>query len=434
MAQQLINVGSAANDRAGDTWRDSFIKVNANETELYSLALDNIVVVKQASDLAGTLDSAKEYFIDGIIDMGSQSIEVPVGGLSLKGYNLEISQLVSTASSYTMFVSPVGNSGNLLAMDMAVETSGSGSKVYDLTDATGFNAVEVVRINYNNCTSLGTLDGYRQGLESGTGRFGGTPELTLAGEWLGGFFIDTSIVRGLDDGAYSLFSAGTAFTMASRFRSNQNIDLPASASFVDFAPANFPNPSTLELEECRVTRNGVADASDANLTPNISASDLESSWFNNNGLPNTFEGGELDVTTEVETVIGTVDVFVDLLGTYTSTDLQHFDSPASGQLRHLGQSPIEYAVSVDVPLAGGANDVAGLKIVIFRFASSSFEDGKAVRRVINSLQGARNMAYFNFSSRITLNQNDYVKLMVANHTDATNVTAELNSSLLVGAR
>ena len=34
--------------------------------------LANRVIVTQASDLSGTLDSTVEYFIDGVVDMGSQ--------------------------------------------------------------------------------------------------------------------------------------------------------------------------------------------------------------------------------------------------------------------------------------------------------------------------------------------------------------------------
>lgn len=434
MAQQLINVGTVANDGTGDTWRDALVKVNANETELFSAILANRVVVTQASDLAGALSSDVEYFIDGTVDMGSQSISVPAGGIHIKGFNLILSQLISTASGYTMFVSPVGNSGGVQIIDLAIETSGSGSQVYDLTDATGFNAVEVVRVNYNNCTSLGTLNGYRQGLETGTGRFGGSPELTLAGTWIGGFFIDTSIIRSLTNSAFTLYKAGGSFTMASRFRSNQNLDLPALASFLDFAPSNFPNSSTLQLDGCIVTRNGVSDASDTNLTPNISAGDLASSWNNNNGLPNTFEGGELNITSEITSTISTINVFVDLAGTYASSDLEHFDSPSNGQLRHLGSSPVDYKVSVDIVLDGGANDEADIKIVIFRDATSSDEDAKVVRRVINNLQGGRNVAYFNFFDNITLNKNDYVRIQVANASDTSNMTAELDSSFTVEAR
>lgn len=438
MAQQLISIGSTANDGTGTNWRTAWEYTNDNFTELFtsveSLKLNNRVVVKSASDLSGTLDSTKDYFIDGVIDMGSQSIEVPAGGLSISGYNLKVSKLASTASSYTLFTSPVGGSGDLIFKDLSIEVSGSGSKVYDITGATGFEGFEIVRLNYDNCSSLGTISEYRQGLESGTGRFGGTPELELSGAWVGGYFIDSSIVRSLDAGSYSLFKAGSGFVMSSRFRTNQNIDLPIGVSFVDFSVSNFPNPSTLQLTECIVTRNGVIDSTDSLLTPNIASSELPCDWSSNNGLPNTFVGGELNVTTEIATTITTAGVFVDLDGTYTPSDLQHFDSPSNGQLRYLGSSPREFSLSGQLVVDGTANDEVDIKIVVFRSASSTFEDVKTQRRVVNSLLGGRDVAYFVIVGNITLDENDYVKLQVANVNATADVTAELDSFFTVSAR
>ena len=66
-----------------------------NNTVDPATGLSNRVVVTEASDLSGTLDHTKEYFIDGIVDMGSQSVEVPQGGLNLTGYNFHISKLIS---------------------------------------------------------------------------------------------------------------------------------------------------------------------------------------------------------------------------------------------------------------------------------------------------------------------------------------------------
>ena len=83
--------------------------------------------------------------------------------------------------------------------------------------------------------------------------------------------------------------------------------------------------------------------------------------------------------------------------------LQHFDEPANGQLRHLGQSPIEYKVSGQLVLDSNSNDEVDLKIVIWRSATSTFEDGKTIRRVINNLQGGRDVAYFVLSDNIILN-------------------------------
>ena len=163
--------------------------------------------------------------------MGATSIEIPSGGINIKGYDFNISGLTSSENSYTMFTSPVGGSGDILWSDFKIEVTGTSSQVLDVVADTGFEAFEIDRINFNDCTSLGEIDNYRQGLETGTGRFGGTPNLILSGAWIGGYFIETSIVRSLTDGSYSLYEEGTAFTMASRFRSNQNIDLNTTVAF-----------------------------------------------------------------------------------------------------------------------------------------------------------------------------------------------------------
>tara|TARA_R110000744_G_scaffold246942_1_gene363462 strand:- start:26977 stop:28260 length:1284 start_codon:yes stop_codon:yes gene_type:complete len=392
------------------------------------------VLVKTASDLAGSLSSAVEYVIDGVIDMGSQSIEVPVGGLTIDGYSFDVSKLISSASNYTMFTSPISGSGDLLCRDFAIEVTGTSSKVYEVVDATGNNAIELARINYNDCTSLGSWDGYRQGLEFGTGRFGGKPELELIGTWAGGFFADVSIARGLVDGAYSIYKAGAGFSMASRFRSNQNIDLPASASFFDFSPSNFTNPSAVQMDHCFVTRSGVFNPEDSNLTPNITSSALACAWNGNVGMKNTFVGGREDLTAEVLTTISVINTFVDLAGTYTASDLQHFDSPVSGQLRHLGNNPREFKVLADLTIDGTANNVIGVKVVKWDDSAGVFVDSTTQVRQINSLVGGRDVAFFTITTAVALDRDDFVKLQVSNQTGTGNVTAELGSFYLVEER
>lgn len=395
----------------------------------------NARVVTSASQLAGALDSSVEYVIDGVIDMGSQSIEVPAGGLYLSGYNFDTSKLISSATGYTMFTSPAGGSGNILGKDYAVEVTGSASQVYDLTSATGFDAFEFSRVNYNNCESLGEINGYRQGFESGTGRFGGKPELTLSGTWLGGYFIDASIVRSLTDGAYSLFSAGAGFSMASRFRSNMNIDLPASASYFDFSPSNFPNPSTVQVEGGIMTRNGSFNAEDVNYTPNMQSGDLSSKWKGNNGMKNTFEGGAISVTVSTPTVIGSIGGFVEIAAsTWTSSDLQHFDNPLNGRLRHLGNTPLEYKVVASFALSSTANNEITLRVSKWDDSAGSSFVVLDQSRQVNNLVGGRDVAFFDVDINTTLNTNDFIYLEVANNTATNNVTAEVDSYMVVEER
>ena len=103
-----------------------------NNTVDPATGLSNRVVVTEASDFAGTLDSTKQYFLDGIIDMGAQTIEVPAGGLNITGYTFDLSKLICSDAAYTLFTSPVTGSGNIIDRDFAIEVTGSGSQVYDL--------------------------------------------------------------------------------------------------------------------------------------------------------------------------------------------------------------------------------------------------------------------------------------------------------------
>ena len=314
-----------------------------------------------------------------------------------------------------------------------MSVTGAGAKVFDLTDATGFNAFEFARINYIDCTSLGDIYDYRQGLEEGTGRFGGSPTLTLHGTWLGGYRITTSLVRSLSAGMTTpLFEAGTAFVMNSRFLTDINCDLPASASFCDFAAANFTNPSTLQVKGAIFSRDGAFDASDSNIFENLAPSDLACDWDANIGIPNTFVGGEINTTAEVTTTITAVDTITDLNGTFATANLQHFDSPASGQLRHIGINPREYVVNFDFLIEGGQNDE--LKLHLYKYDGATSASVYSTTRGVNNFVGGRDVAFFTNQTSVTLDQNDYVYWRIENVTDGSNLTLELDSSWSVKER
>ena len=395
---------------------------------------NSVVYVQDASHF-GVIDSTKVYIIDGVVDMGTTSVVVPPTGITLMGYSFDVSQLVSTEDNYTMFVSesiPIG-SGNVLFHDLGITTSGTNSKVYELYDATGFNAIETQRVNYNDCTALGDLYDYRQGLEDGTGRFGGSPCLSLHGTWVGGYRISNSIVRSMSDSTTEpLFKEGTSFIMNSRFSTNINCDLGTLQPFIDFSPANFPNPSTLQLKDCEMTRDGVYDADDVNLTPNIDQTNLSCQWSGNNGLRNTFVGGEGELTTEIETVIATIDTSVVVLGTQTMTDLQHFDSPANGQLRFNGSSPSEYSVKWDFVLEGTQSNEYCLELMRDRGGVETLIHQQI--RTINNLQGGRDVAYYSGSHHENLIAGDFTFWKVKNLSGTGNCTLELGSTWDVDAR
>lgn len=64
------------------------------------------IIVRSGEQLMGALVSNRVYFIDAVIDMGTNEIIVPPGGLTLEGHGYDISKLFSTENSYSMFKTP----------------------------------------------------------------------------------------------------------------------------------------------------------------------------------------------------------------------------------------------------------------------------------------------------------------------------------------
>jgi len=402
--------------------------------------VQNRVIVTQANvgtTLGGTIDSTKEYFIDGQIDTGTTQITVPATGMTLTGYNFDLSALYSSENNYTMFISDVGGSGNILGRDYEIRVTGTGSKVYDITDANGFNAFEFARVNYSDCTSLGEITNYRQGLENGTGRFGGSPSLTLSGTWLGGYRIVTSIVRSMSNTTTEpLFKAGAGFTMASRFATDMNVDLGDLQPLLDFSPSNFVNPSTLQLQETILTRGGNLDPTDSNITPNIEPSDLESYWKRNVGVSNTYVGGTITVVSESLTTISAVDTWTDIEGVFLGTGLQHFSSNSDGELTHDGVSPREFEFTGSFIIESSANRSLSIRFNKWDNSTSTFTplNYTIQTRTVNSLVGGRDVALFVVDVGGELDQGDYLKIQVRNNTDSNNVTLENSSFYRVQER
>lgn len=344
----------------------------------------------------------------------------------MRGTQSDLTGIGSTSDNFTLFRG-VG-SGNVFLSNIYVSVTGSGSKVNDLSNS-GSSAYEMLSVNFYGCTSLGSLDGYRQLSMLNCGLFGGSPEITLSGS-MNGIFIDTCLASGLDSGfSGSLLKAGSGLTLASRFRSNMRVDLPSNASFCDFSTSNFLDSSLCQMNGGQYSRNGVVNSGDNNFFPTLDPDDLVCEWRDNNGLRNTHEGGKMEVTSESLTSIATSGVYYDAAGTWTASDLQHFSSPANGQLKNDGKNPQEFLISGSFIIDGGANDVVSIKVLKWNDADSVFEDVSVSSQQVLSIIGGRDVAIINILDAVTLEVDDYVKIQVANLSDTTNVTLENGSKI-----
>ena len=77
MAQQLINIGSAADDGTGDTGRVAFDKVNDNFTELYGFAQVNYTAITTATYAITDAELVVGTNIFGVNYAGAVAITLP---------------------------------------------------------------------------------------------------------------------------------------------------------------------------------------------------------------------------------------------------------------------------------------------------------------------------------------------------------------------
>ena len=392
----------------------------------------NITQKNASAVLGGIIDSTKPHKVIGNVNWAGIQCTIPAGGMLIEGDSGGTSSLFNSEDGETLFVG--ANCGTVLTRDITLTASGVGSKVFDVVANDPLDSVQFRDVIFKDCSSIGEFSGFFQGTEFDTIRQGGTPTMIFSGTWAGGYLIETSIAFGLLDGAYSLFCSGTALSFGTRFKSNINATLTANNSLSDFTAADFLNPSGFQLQSTIVSRNGVFNASDPTITPGSAASDLSSKWKLNTGIGNTFEGGKLIVTAEATNVISDPAVYYDITGIMTPSELAHFDNPANGQLRHLGNSPVDYEVKADIPIRGDDGDVIHVKIVKWDDSAASFEDVYIQERVINNFTGGSDKAFFNIATYVVLDKNDYIKAQYRNTSDTSNITVENSSYLLLKER
>lgn len=332
---------------------------------------EKTVIVKDSSQLSGSLDTSVLYLIDGIVDMGTTQIEVPPSGLNISGLGFGISYLISSEDNYTMFTKNGSYAGNLFLKSLEIEASGTNSKVFDLDNDGNFSAVELETINFNNCTEIGTLTDYRQFLAINLGIFGCSDGLAFAGTWAGGARISTAIVRGFGSSG-TVFKAGAGLTFNSRFITDINMQIPIGATGIDLSASNIVNDEGFQIINASFSGGG-------DYLPNIDHGDrkvnIKGTKFidDTNNNRNTYVGAQWYITTEVATSI-TQNVLTKLAGTTTYLDEQWFRNTTDNAFIFDSSLATEVEIKGVLSVTGGNNNQIDVVIRHWDNSASSYTD------------------------------------------------------------
>jgi len=396
---------------------------------------NSTVIVRTAADLSGTLSSDVVYLVDGEIDMGTQAITVPSGGLEIGGYGLNVSKLTSTENSYTMFVDSASDAGNLFLSDITVDVSGTSSQVFDLDNSGANGAVEMNTINFENCTSLGTLDAYRQFLLFNSFWNNCDDGITFAGTWAGGASIRTFLVRNFGaTGTVFTGSTSPALTFGSRFICDGNINVPSGATVYDFEASMFTNDAGFELITGEYSGDGTVIAVKSPVIDNTST---KSRHRDNNGMMNTYVGGRwyIDTGDSTATTISTQDTYVKAAGTTTEEDLQWFSSSGDNDLTYDSTQTVEVQIagSINVSaVSGGSDKNITLTLRHWDDSAGAYVDLPNKAKGVSTSAGTfHNIGIIGYASMDT---DDRIELWIENNSDTVNLTVDEGSLLSISER
>ena len=415
--EEIVELPEALLRGSEDTYN---ISAGASTTTINNIVSgatpQQVVYVREAADLAGTLDSSKLYFLDGQIDMGTQSIVVPPGGLNVAGHGFGISGLFSTENNFTLFVDDGTYSGDLFLTDLDIRVSGTGSKVFELDNQENFNAVEWNTTNFIACTSLGNLANYRQGLTRNVAWISCKDGVTMTGNWSGGFAVLDSIVVGAPMTG-TLFKAGVGLSIAGSFRSNINIlGMGTLGIFCDFAPSNFVLDGGFFLDAVRANPA-------TNTLPNMPATSTKASIRNCIGIGNTYPGSASTPSADSVVTIAAANTLYQITNAVTATEEYWTSIANTNGIQHDSTQTTQYVVGGTMSFSGSAGREMAVQIRKWDNSASGYVNvGPEYRATLNGGPAGTKAENLSFGAVVELDQNDRVEVWVKNLTDTTNIT------------
>lgn len=400
----------------------------------FTPAIDKRIIIKEAWQLSWTLRSDTEYLIDGEIDLGTNTIAVPSGGLTMVWLWFNISKLYSTQDNYTMF-NGGGTSWNIALRWMEISASWLNSKLFNINNNWNNGAAEFLDCNIGSfsrlTTSFGNFDNYRQLRFDGCGFINYSDWFTLNWTFNGWVAVTDSII--LSSQSWStLFKEGTSFVMNGSSISNINASSwlnNANSVVWDFQESNIASDEWFVLDSARF-------GSLVNPLPNLDSGSTKTFFRSCVGIDNTFIWWIWQLTTEAATTIA-IGTITKLAWTTTYKALEHFSSNWDNSLVYNSTIQKDFVITWTAVLSWGlwfAWDSVTLTIRKWDDSLSAYENLDEYTKIVPNSVGVAEVLDIAFFSYATLNQNDRIELWVTNNSWAADITLSTSSFLKMSTR
>lgn len=409
MAQQIINIGTAANDGTGTNWRDAWDYTNDNFTELYASQTANpVIYVAEEADFPTqdattiTLEAGKIYMFTATFSTGKKF--TVQDGAKLTSFNF-FSPVLTYTGTGSMFT---GTDASFSIRECRI--SCPSAQVFNFTDTVGGVFYFLMYdMQILEATKFGTFNNM----------------LTVLIQGSSGLDIDDGI--SLSGANMNIFSISKLF-IASTSATFEGIDFGTAISntievdnFIPFGPAgsigikgaassaNVPTGNLATVAGC--------DFSSV-TTPlsGITTNDIRWRFNRNAGVRDTIIDALLSLTANATaTTIATISTPVLVAGTWVVEDESLMTGTTAGRVTMNSEVTRRLPVScvLDVEPASGTNKL--IKVYLYKNGTKITASGRQVK------VDSANPLNVSLVWQLDLAENDYLELYVENNTDAVDI-------------
>lgn len=411
MAQQLIGVGSAANDRNGDPWRTAMIKTNENFTELYDFN-DSIqlVYVAQESDFPAqdattiTLEASQVY-----VATGSFSVEknfICENGSAITAFNQLGIVLTYTGTGFMFTGVDVNFTANLIGL------SAPSAALFSFSDVSVANSHVFIFSNGSviSCAKFGTFTSLASIVVDNVGVFSTSNGVTIAGTgWRVWRFQNFGQIS--SSATFVGFDLGVATCNLIEF-STLFLNVPLGAIGIKGAPAsaNVISGNLAKVINCDFIGGITASLS------GIAEDDIRWNFELNNTIKDTMPDAMASLNgNATETVISVAATPVLVAGAFTTERDAQFTVTAAGRATYLGDRDITAPVDIVATIESASGTNKDIKVYLALNGAVIANSAKSNR------VGAADPKNTTCPWQLTLSKNDYLEIWVENTTDTTNL-------------
>ena len=349
MAKQVINVGTAADDRTGDTWRSAMQKSNSNFTELFDFdASLGFVFIAQESDFpiqdATTITLAADT-VHIITASFSTAKKFTCNDGAVLTMDNQFGPVLTYSGTGNMFT---GTDAFFTIRDIGI--SCPSAQVFGFTDTVpGTTVFLAINITIFFCSKVGTFTSINALDLSGSNSLGSGDGITMAGT---GTLLMSIRQFAIASTSASFKAIDLGSTVISNIEASNLIVIAPAGAFGISGLANSGNVPTGSLAMVRDSSfiGGVTDLE------NITTDDIRWSFRDNAPTEDTqpdamiYQDGNATATIIAATSTdGTNSVL--LAGTWTEQRASLFTTTAAGRITYVGErdltTPIDIVASVD---------------------------------------------------------------------------------------